>query len=259
MASAINISARAILLLTLLVFGAGPAVAGDPADWLASARQQYFEAQAGYTNRPHDALAAWGFGRACFDLAEFATNRTERAALATQGIAACRLSLARQSNSAAAHFYLAMNLGQLARTKTLGALSLVDEMETEFLRAGELDPLFWYAGPDRNVGQLYRDAPAIGSVGSRSKARKHLSRAVELVPDYPENRLCLIESLLKWSDRNGARRELKLLETLWLTAKTNLTGDIWAPAWVDWEARLAVLKRKLDDVPKTLRAPSAGS
>ena len=36
------------------------------------------------------ATAAWQFGRACFDLAEFATNNTERASLAEQGIAACR-------------------------------------------------------------------------------------------------------------------------------------------------------------------------
>ena len=101
-----------------------------------------------------------------------------------------------------------MNLGQLARTKGLGALKLVDQMEREFSRARELDEQLDYAGPDRNLGLLYRDAPAIGSVGSRTRAREHLKRAVELAPQYPENRLNLIEAYLKWGERTGAYREL---------------------------------------------------
>jgi len=36
---------------------------------------------------------------------------------------------ARSENFAAAHYYLAMNLGQLARTKSVGALKLVKQME----------------------------------------------------------------------------------------------------------------------------------
>ena len=90
-----------------------------------------------------------------------------------------------------------MNLGQLARTKGLGALKLVNQMEHEFTRARDLDEQLDWAGPDRNLGLLYRDAPAIGSIGSRTKAREHLKRAVELAPQYPENRLNLIEAYLQ--------------------------------------------------------------
>ena len=39
--------------------------------------------------------------------------------------AACRQALAQGSNSAPAHYYLGMNLGQLARTRGLSALKLV--------------------------------------------------------------------------------------------------------------------------------------
>ena len=53
-------------------------------------RRNFQEAQARYRKAPGEATAAWQFGRACFDLAEFATNKTERASLAEQGIAACR-------------------------------------------------------------------------------------------------------------------------------------------------------------------------
>src|SRR5438132_12182095 len=107
-----------------------------------------------------------------------------------------------------------MNQGQLARTRGLGALKIVDEMQREFIIARDLDAHFDHGGPERNLGLLYRDAPSLGSIGNRNKARVHLQRAAELAPEYPENRLNLIEAYLKWSDRNGARRELKALEDL---------------------------------------------
>ena len=204
---------------------------------------------------PGEAAAAWQFGRACFDLAEFATNNAGRASLAEQGIAACRFALARESDSAPAHYYLGMNLGQLARTKGLSALKLVDQMEGEFSRARDLDEHFDYAGPDRNLGLLYRDAPVIGSVGSRTRAREHLRRAVELAPQYPENRLNLIEAYMKWGERTGAYRELQTLEAAWPAARTNFVGEAWAASWADWEPRLKKLKKKVEEPTKPLGTP----
>jgi hypothetical protein len=215
------------------------------------------EAQARYRERPREATTAWQFGRACFDLAEFATNNTQRAALAEQGIAACRLAIARETNSAPAHYYLGMNLGQLARTKMLGALKLVGQLEAEFTRARNLDERLDFAGPDRNLGLLYRDAPVIGSVGSRTRAREHLKRAAELAPQYPENRLNLIEAYLNWGERTGAYHELQGLEEVWPAAQTNLTGAAWVASWADWEPRLKKLKKKLEEPMKTLGTPRA--
>ena len=168
-----------------------PPKRGSPPTRSGTSRQ----AQAHYRDAPDEATAAWQFARACFDLADLATNKTERASLAEQGIAACQQAIARESNSAPAHYYLGMNLGQLARTKGLSALKLVTQMQREFTRARDLEEQLDWAGPDRSLGLLYRDAPAIGSIGSRSKAREHLKRAVELAPRYPENRLNLAGGL----------------------------------------------------------------
>src|SRR5204863_9133981 len=99
------------------------------------------------------------------------------------------------------HYYLGMNLAQLAQTKMLGALKIVTQMEREFSIVRDLDEEFDQAGADRNLGLLYRDAPAIGSIGSRGKARQHLEHAVKLAPPSPENRLNLIETYLKWGER----------------------------------------------------------
>ncbi|MCU0785706.1 MAG: hypothetical protein MUF81_17020 [Verrucomicrobia bacterium] len=229
------------------------------ARWVAHAREVYFAAQKRFEAEPTKAVAAWEFARAVFDRAEYATNDTERATLALRGIGACRELLARDPKSAPAHYYLGMNLGQLARTKTLGALKLVDEMEREFKAARALDEYWDYAGPDRNLGLLYRDAPSIGSVGSRSRARQHLLRAAALAPNYPENRLNLGEAAVQWRDPKTAQRELAALEELWATAQTHFTGADWEASWADWNSRRQELQFKAKNLAKPLTSPHAAN
>jgi tetratricopeptide (TPR) repeat protein len=247
-----TLAIRAWTLFILLFAAAAQAVQGD---FAAPALKNFEQAQARYRQEPQNAEAAWQFARASFDLAEFATNKTERADLAQQGIAASRQALAGDPNSAPAHYYLGMNLGQLARTRGLSALKLVDEMEREFSRSRELDEHLDYGGSDRNLGTLYRDAPSIGSIGDRSKARQHLQRAVTLAPEYPENHLALLEACLKWGDRNCAQRELKALEELWPAARAKFTGPAWGASWADWEPRLQQARSKLEGPSKALESP----
>lgn len=218
------------------------------------ALQAAAHAEEQFKKTPNDPQSGWQFGRTCFDLADFSTNNAERQAIAEQGLAACRQALNHESNSAPAHYYLALNMGQLARTKSLGALKLVSEMERELLRAIELDPRFDYAGPERTLGLLYRDAPALLSIGNRAKSRQYLQRAVELVPNYPDNRLSLIESELKWNDRVGAAKDIKLLDELWPNAKREFSGTEWNHNWEDWNIRLQEAKRKLES-PARLDTP----
>lgn len=241
-----------------LLIEANQTLADPPAaqtGFAASAQRNFQAAQARYRNAPGEVAAAWTFSRACFDLADLATNKTERASLAEQGIAAAQQAIARASNSAAAHYYLGMNLGQLARTRGLSALKLVNQMQRAFTRAHDLDEQLDWAGPDRNLGLLYRDAPAFASIGSRSKAREHLKRAVELAPRYPENRLNLVETYLDWGEPNSAQRELTTLEADWPSTRTNFVGEAWAASWADWEPRLKMLKKKVEGPPKLLGAP----
>lgn len=207
-----------------------------PARLLAHAQSRFDGAKQRFEQAPTNHLAAWEFARTAFDRAEFSTNDTERAALAVLGIDACRKILARDPKSAPGNYYLGMNLGQLARTKLLGALKLVGEMERAFKAAEALDERFDHAGPDRCLGLLYYEAPTF-SVGSRPKARKHLERAAELAHDYPENRLNLAEAYLKWREKSLLKRELEALTRLGPTAKTNFAGADWEAAWLDWSRR----------------------
>jgi len=231
---------------------AGPTAGAEPA---AAAQQAFQEARGQYKTDAGKPATACQFARACFDLAEFATNNSERADLAQQGMQASQQALDKEPKSAPAHYYLAMNMGQLARTKSLGALKLVSRMEREFSLARDLDERIDYAGPDRSLGLLYRDAPSIGSVGSRTKSRQHLQRALELVPNYPENRLNLVETYLKWGERNSASRELKTLEEQWPTARAALAGPVWVSSWADWEQRLKKVKKEIEEPLKPLESP----
>jgi len=210
------------------------------------------QAQLSTNNTPSD--LNWHFGQACFDWAEYASNDTQRAEVANLGIAACRALIAIQSNSAPAHYFLGMDLGELAQTKWLGALSIVSEMEREFKTARRLDEKFDFAGPDRNLGLLYHEAPSFGSIGDQGKAKTFLEAAVQIAPDYPENRLNLIEAYLKWSDRVAARRLLDALEAALPDARKQFTGPEWTASWLDWKQRLAKLRLSLGQPPKPIQS-----
>jgi hypothetical protein len=247
----------ATLFFSGLVIAAAAQSTNHPV-FAARAGAEFHRAQNQWQSNTNDFAAAWHFARACYDFADFATNDTERATLAIQGIAASRQLLVSRPKSAPGHYYLGMNLGQLARTEILGALKLVREMECEFKTADDLDEHFDYAGPARCLGLLYRDAPGWpASIGSRHKAREWLERAAKLAPDYPENHLNLIESQLKWNDRAGAESELKTLDALWPKAQTNFVGAAWEPSRADWTARKSGAEQSLTPTSPPAEPPKA--
>jgi len=224
--------------LAALILGVQTGLAADQELFRRHLAEDFNAAAIQLQNHPDDDRAAEEFGRLCFDYAEFATNNTERATLAIQGIAAMRNWTARKPGLAGGHYYLAMNLGQMARTEMLGALSIVKEMEREFKVAQDDDERWDYAGPARNLGELYFQAPGWPtSIGSRHKARLWLERAGAVAPEYPENHLNLLEAYLKWGDTNGVQRELKALEYTWPAARLNFTGRRWESDMADWKQR----------------------
>jgi hypothetical protein len=206
----------------------------------------YHTTQAQFLSTTNDDPIAWQFARACYNLADFATNDDNRAELAIQGISACRKLIREQPKSGPAHYYLGMNLGQLARTELLGALALVQEMETEFTTAWTLDKQVDHAGAARSLGLLYRDAPGWpASIGSKMKSREWLERAGRSSPDFPENLLVLSESYLQWDEPTAAAEKIKALNLLWPQAQTNYTGQAWEKDWADWSARRLAAQKEI--------------
>ena len=195
--------------------------------------------------------AAWALGQACFWRGEFAANDEDRNALANEGISVCRDLIIRAPTVPEGHYYLAMNLGQLARTKWLEALNIVKDIERGMKLAAAMQPSLDHAGPDRCLGLLYRDAPGWPiSIGSKFKARAHLLRAVELAPELPENHLILIETWVMWKDKKALQRDLDALAAILPKARKQFTGDDWAAQWDDWERRWKEVQAKSAELLK---------
>ncbi len=209
--------------------------------------KNYTTARAVFHSKPGEAEATWQFARACFDWADIVSDDDQRVEISGQGIEASRQLIARDPKNVAGHYYLAMNLGELARTKSLGALKIVSEMEQVFKTALELDSKFDFAGPDRNLGMLYHEAPGWpASVGNHKKARQHLERARELSPDYPENHVYLLEAYIKWGEKKAAQKGWKLFNDRTPEMKKKFSGERWAKDWLDWEKRLKKVQEKMD-------------
>jgi len=245
----------------ILLLAVTTARAADDQQKLFAQRIQaeYRRAQSEYHARTNDAAAAWQFARACYDMGDFAADDHQRESLANQGIAVCRQILGNDPKSAPGHYYLAMNMGQLARTKMLGALKLVKEMEVEFKAALDLNDHLDFGGPARSLGMLYRDAPGWPtSVGNKRKASTYLEQAMKIAPDFPENRMSLIETYLKWRDTDSSKRELDALDAAWPAAQKSLTGQQWERDWADWTARREDARKKLADLTGPVRSPRNG-
>jgi tetratricopeptide (TPR) repeat protein len=208
--------------------------------------RNYEAARSRYQTNPTNHEAAWQLGRACFDRAEYSRDDDERAAFSREGSAACQQLIDRDPACAPAHYYMAMDLAQLARTKKLGALPLLGRMEKNWEAALALDRKMDYAGPDRYLGMLYRDAPGWPlSLGSKEKARQHLVAAVELSPQSPENRLTLIETYLQWGEQTAAAKQAAQYRAYLPAARKEFSGEYWNESWKDWDSRWATVQRRL--------------
>lgn len=206
----------------------------------------YEQARIEYLKSPGQPALAWQLARACFDRAEGITSRPVRSALAKEGVEACRVALKESPANAACHYYLGLNLGILAQTQPLRALGLIREMESQWQACQLLDPGFDHAGADRSLGMLYAECPpAPLGVGSRSKARFHLARAVQLAPDHPENRILWIEFLIERGEKAMAAEEFKALKKILPDARIRLSGEEWEATWKTWEARTDTLQVRL--------------
>jgi len=217
--------------------------AADTNAFAARAEKVFSEAQRLVRKEPANLTNLIQLSAAAFNWAEFAKKDAQRAEIADLGVDAAREAIHLAPKNAVAHYWLGMNLGQSARTKTLGALHLVRQMEDEFKQALQLDPKVDHAGPDRSLGYLYRDAPGWPtSIGSKKKAREHLERAVQLQPDFPDNQLALLETLYEWDDTQGFARRFAAVERTITDARQKFTGPDWDQSWADWNSRWAKLE-----------------
>jgi hypothetical protein len=236
---------RLFIFLGITLLVSLPTYAGEEHDFVAEAEAAYRAAQNIYSTN-QSAQAGIDAARTAFDYADLAPNDTIRETVANNGITAARTVIASDTNSAPAHYYLALDIGQVARTKMLGALKLLTEMERELKTVVQLDPKFDYAGAYRTLGVLYLEAPGWPtSVGSKTKARANLEKALELAPEDPDNHLSYMEALAKWREWKTLTEKLSDYKAIIPAAKQKFTGPDWNYEWHDWAKREQAIQAKL--------------
>lgn len=212
---------------------------------LARARADYASCRSNYLATARETDGALKMARVAFALADLSPSDEECAAAAALGVEAAQLVCQKEPRNAAAQYYLGLNLGALARTKKLEALSLLRRMETALTAASEVDAHFDHAGPDRSLGLLYLEAPGWPiSVGSKRKARDCLEKAVALDPAFPDNRLTVLEAYSRWGESGLLRTGMKEYESRLAVARQSYAGPEWEQAWHDWDARWQALREK---------------
>ena len=188
----------------------------------------------------------WRTSLVAFLLADTAgPERKRRAYFADLGERQARAAIALAPTRVEGHYYLAINMGYTAQSKSfirrLGALDLVPEIQKEGKIALMIDPRFDHAGPHRLLGALYLRAPGWpASIGDPEEALMHLMSAVEIDPSYPENHLYLAEALLANNRVADAAREVDKVLTLEPEAQTT-----WAQRLPRWQMEAEALKKRI--------------
>jgi hypothetical protein len=136
-------------------------------------------------------------------------NKSQSLADAKAGRRLAEMAAKEFPESGLAHYLIACLTGLEAERNLTRGLGLVPVIEREAILAAKMNPFIDHGGPDRLLGELYLRAPGFPmSVGDSSKAAAHYKRAVELDPNYPENRLGLVEVLMAEEENKLACDEL---------------------------------------------------
>jgi tetratricopeptide (TPR) repeat protein len=158
--------------------------------------------------KDYDAL--WRAARACAWLADDFSDKKTRESFAHHGIGYAKAAVALEPHRVEGHYYLGINAGLSATTKTFGAVKLVPEVRDEAKAAAKYDEAFDHAGPLRVLGSVFAKAPPWpASIGDNEEGQKWLSRAVKTAPDYPENHLLYGDALADDNKMLEAAREYK--------------------------------------------------
>ncbi|MEO6954603.1 MAG: tetratricopeptide repeat protein [Polyangia bacterium] len=193
-----------------------------------SAENEVAAIDKGLLTSPNAYELLWRGARACAWLTEEFTDKERRGPWAQKGIDFAKRAVAANDKRVEGYYYLGINLGQSATTKTVGAYLMVPKV----IKAGEaalkIDEKFDHAGPGRLLGNVYAKAPPWpASVGDVDDGIKYLKRAVEVAPDYPQNHLHYGDALLSDKQYDEAQKQYQLV----LDSRIPLEWAHKAEAW----------------------------
>jgi tetratricopeptide (TPR) repeat protein len=158
------------------------------------------------TEADPERVGAWtGTARARVWRANKAETAEERREAAESAVHAAQSCERVAPDDAACAYWLAIALGVQARERRATALDALPIMVRLLERAIELDERLDHGGPHRVLSLVYLRAPGWPTgPGDPDLGLEYASRAVEIDPGHPPNRLCLAEALSETGDPDGA-------------------------------------------------------
>ena len=154
----------------------------------------------------------WRGARACAWLTDEFTDKDRRGSWAQKGVDYAKRAVAADGKRVEGYYYLGINLGQSATTKTVGAYMMVPRVLKAAESALKIDEKFDHAGPGRLIGNVYAKAPPWpASVGDVEEGIKYLKRAVEVAPDYPQNHLHYGDALVSNKQFDEATKQYQMV------------------------------------------------
>src|SRR5207244_2041361 len=145
----------------------------------------------GLSREPVTYETKWRAAMICAELADEDTehrSKSNREHWAKQGIEHAERAIKLQPESIEGHYYRAINIGRVLEC-TFPVPSTIADLRDEAERCCRIDEHFENAGAHRLLGEFYSHAPSIPpyDFGDMEKAEKHLARALEIDPSWPEN------------------------------------------------------------------------
>lgn len=184
--------------------------------------------------RSDEYATLWQAARASAWLGEYGGDDKVRESHVRRGLTWVNTSLKANPDGVEGQFYhgvLSGLLGDLDNSYGMDAVKQIEERMTALM---ERDTDIAHGGPQRVFGVLLLRAPGPpASIGSLRNARKHLERAVEIAPNWPENQLYMAEWEFAWaSDKDKPEFATQARERL---EKHLLGPDARPPAGVGYE------------------------
>ncbi|MBE7412090.1 MAG: tetratricopeptide repeat protein [Leptospiraceae bacterium] len=111
------------------------------------------------------------------------------------------------------NFWYASNVGMLGLCRgIMASLASIEPLRKSMEVVLKENENFYFAGPHRALGRLYHQAPGWPiSIGSKSKALEHLEKAVQIAPEFFNNRVFLAELYIDIGKKDKAKEHLEWL------------------------------------------------
>ncbi|HNF27300.1 MAG TPA: hypothetical protein PKV80_22690 [Leptospiraceae bacterium] len=178
---------------------------------------------------PNEDIICGKLSSAYFYKALFETNPKRQKLFYEHGVNYGREAATLNPRAIYGNYWYASNVGMLGICRgIMASLASIDPMKKSYEIVLKENEGFFFGGPHRALGRLYHMAPGWPiSIGSKSKALFHLERAVELGPEFFNNRLFLAELYVDIGQKDKAKAELQWIASNEVKAEHRIEDSVY--------------------------------